>query len=606
MWRGQLKPALSCAPDRGGMTNEPRLPQIKRLGFALLGIVLLAGAAAAQPIQWSTPAGGAPLPPQEAFVHEHAVMPDGALQLSWSVTPGYYLYQDSLQVSGPNGPVALDLPQAETTEDLTFGETWVYRDDVLLTLPSQAGTLTVEWQGCQDGGICYPPQSAEISLASASTAPQSLTQTTMTLADEPGLIDRLGARGLPILLAAFFGFGLALAFTPCVLPMVPILGGLLARDGAGLTRRRGFMLSSAYVFAMAGAFGLLGLAAAATGQNLQMALQSPVALGLIIGLFAVLALSMFGLFEVSLPGAWLARLQGPVGARRGTLGGALGLGFTSALVVGPCVTAPLAAALLYIAQTGDMALGSAALFMLGLGKGAPLIIFGTLGGRYLPRSGPWMVRVKQGFGFVFLGLALWLAERVAPGPWLVAFWALWLAAIGIFLLRAVLADAQTPVGRGAVRLLAALVLVPALLLGVMAARGAQDPLRPFDAASNGQVAPLRWQTVSAGAGFEAALAAMEGPTVIYLTADWCITCRTIDRRVLPDADVVAALTPLRRIKVDLTEFDSDAQALMALLGAAGPPTMIFLDADRRELPGTRLVGETRIAPVLQSAQRVTP
>lgn len=606
MWRGQLKPALSCATDRDGMTQEIPLPQIKRLGFALLGIVLLAGAAAAQPIQWSTPADGVPLPPQEAFVHEHAVMPDGALQLSWSVTPGYYLYQDSLQISGADGPIALDLPQAEMTEDLTFGETWVYRDDVLLTLPPQEGNLTVEWQGCQDGGICYPPQSAEISLASATPAPQSLTQTTMTLADEPGLMDRLGARGLPILLAAFFGFGLALAFTPCVLPMVPILGGLLARDGAGLTRRRGFMLSSAYVFAMAAAFGLLGLAAAATGQNLQMALQSPIALGLIIGLFAVLALSMFGLFEVSLPGAWRARLQGPVGARRGTLGGALGLGFTSALVVGPCVTAPLAAALLYIAQTGDMALGSAALFMLGLGKGAPLIVFGTLGGRYLPRSGPWMVRVKQGFGFVFLGLALWLAERVAPGPWFVALWALWLAVIGVFLLRTVLADTQTPAGRGAVRFLAALVLVPALVLGVMAARGAQDPLRPFDAAPAGEVAPLPWQTISGGAGFDAALASVDGPAVIYLTADWCITCRTIDRRVLTDADVVAALTSLSRIKVDLTEFDSDDQALLTLLGAAGPPTMIFLDADRRELPETRLVGETRIAPVLRSAQQVTP
>ncbi|MCC5971149.1 MAG: protein-disulfide reductase DsbD [Pararhodobacter sp.] len=594
------------------MTQEIPLPQIKRLGFALLGIVLLAGAAAAQPIQWSTPAGGAPLPPQEAFVHEHAVMPDGALQLSWSVMPGYYIYQDSLQVSGVDGPIALDLPEAERTEDMTFGETWVYRDDIQLTLPPQQGTLIVEWQGCQDGGICYPPQSAEISLSSATATPPTLAaadtpaQASLTLADEPGLMDRLGARGLPILLAAFFGFGLALAFTPCVLPMLPILGGLLARDGAGLTRRRGFMLSSAYVFAMAAAFGLLGLAAAATGQNLQMALQSPIAIGLIIGLFAVLALSMFGLFEVSLPGAWLARLQGPVDARRGTLGGALGLGFTSALVVGPCVTAPLAAALLYIAQTGDMPLGSAALFMLGLGKGAPLIVFGTLGGRYLPRSGPWMVRVKQGFGFVFMGLALWLAERVAPGPWFVALWALWLATIGIFLLRAVLADTRSPVGRGAVRLLAALALVPALVLGVMAARGAQDPLRPFDIAFAERVTPLPWQTVSGNAGFQAALAATHGPTVIYLTADWCITCRTIDRRVLPDADVVAALAPLTRIKVDLTAFDSDDQALLALLGAAGPPTMIFLDAERRELAETRLVGDTRIGPLLHAAQMVTP
>ncbi len=536
------------------------------------------------------------------------MMPGGRLQLSWNVTAGYYIYQDSLKVSGSDGLIALDLPQAELTEDMTFGETRVYRQDIQLMLPPQEGLLTVEWQGCQEDGICYPPQSAEINLASAATTPagQSPAPAGLTLADAPGLMDRLGARGLPILLAAFFGFGLALAFTPCVLPMVPILGGLLARDGAGLTRMRGFMLSSAYVFAMAAAFGLLGLAAAATGQNLQLVLQSPRALGLIIGLFALLALSMFGLFEVSLPGAWLARLQGPVGARRGTLGGAAGLGFTSALVVGPCVTAPLAAALLYVAQTGDRALGSAALFMLGLGKGAPLIVFGTVGGRYLPRSGPWMARVRQGFGFVFLGLALWFAERVAPGPWFVALWALWLAAIGIFLLRASLADTRTQVGRGAVRLLAALVQVPALVLGVMAARGAQDPLRPFDTVSAGQAAPLPWHVVSGSAGFEAALAATHGPTVIYLTADWCITCRTIERRVLTDADVVTALSPMSRIKVDLTAFDSDDQALLAHLGAAGPPTMIFLDTERRELPETRLVGETRIGPLLQSARQVAP
>jgi thiol:disulfide interchange protein DsbD len=170
----------------------------------------------------------------------------------------------------------------------------------------------------------------------------------------------------------------------------------------------------------------------------------------------------------------------------------------------------------------------------------------------------------------------------------------------------VLADTRTQVGRGAVRLLAALVLVPALVLGVMAARGAQDPLRPFDIASSGSADPLPWQTVSGSAGFEAALSATDGPSVIYLTADWCITCRTIDRRVLSDADVVDALSAMNRIKVDLTAFDSDDQALLALLGAAGPPTMIFLDAGRHELPETRLVGETRIAPVLQSARQVAP
>ncbi len=599
------------------MTVYHPMRHLRRLALALVGVVLLAGAVAAQSFQWSTPGGSAPLMPDQAFTLSHEVRPDGTVQIVWAVTQGYYIYRDSLGVRGAEGPVALDLPEAERTDDMTFGETWVYRDDIALSLPPQSGTLTIGWQGCQEGGICYPPQTTEISL-NRGTVPTDATtparvvaddaaQGAMILTDAPGLIERLGVRGLPVLLMAFFGFGLALAFTPCVLPMVPILGGLLARDGAALTRRRGFVLSSAYVVAMAGAFGLLGLAAAATGQNLQLALQSPVVLGLVVALFVLLALSMFGLFELSLPDRWLARrAQSRVGSAPGTVSGAMGLGFTSALVVGPCVTAPLAAALLYIAQTGDMMLGSAALFMLGLGKGAPLVVFGTLGGKYLPRSGPWMVRVKQGFGFVFLGLALWLVERVAPGPWFVALWALWLAAGGVFLLLAVLPDARTRAGCAAVWSLAILALVAALVLGVMATRGADDPLRPFENSRATLTDPLPWVTVSGRDGLDRVLASVGGPAVIYLTADWCISCRTIDRRVLPDAAVVAALEPMTRIKVDLSAFDTEDQALLAYLGAAGPPTVIFLDADLREHPDTRLVGETRRAPFLRSAQGGTP
>ena len=593
------------------MTRIKLRNQLWGLALAIFGTMLIAGSVAAQSLQWSTTEVTSSLSPDVAFVPKHEVLTDGRLWLGWSVAPGYYIYQSSVKVTGSDGAIVLDLPDAVLTDDMTFGETWVYRHDFDLTLPPQTGSLTVEWQGCKENGICYPPQMTQISFGSAadiSPAPDvndNHLQGGMTLSDEPGLMERLGARGLPILLIAFFGFGLALAFTPCVLPMFPILGGLLARDGAGLTRSRGFTLSTAYVVSMATAFGLLGLAAAATGQNLQVALQSPLALSLIVLVFAILALSMFGLFEVRLPHSWLARLEGAGRAKRGTVGGALGLGFTSALVVGPCVTAPLAAALLYIGQTGDMALGSAALFMLGLGKGVPLVVFGTLGGSYLPKSGPWMVRVKQAFGFVFLGLAIWLAGRIVLGPLFVALWAAWLAAIGVFLLRSVLPDLSARMGRAIVRLSAFLVLFCAVILALTASRGAHDPLRPFDFAGPNMVDPLPWQSVAGRAGLSAALAAAEGPAIIYLTADWCLTCRTIERRILPDIAVVSALRPLTRIKLDLTDFDTEDQALLAILGAAGPPTMIFLDADLSEKRGTRLVGETRKGPILNSVQQVT-
>lgn len=551
-----------------------------------------------QSIQWSTPATNTPLPADKAFVLSHETHADGELSLTWQVTQGYYLYRDKLEVHTASGLVALDLPEAELIEDMTFGLTQVYRHDITLDLPEQQGILTVQWQGCQDDGICYAPQSTQINLGGSAAS--------LTLSDEAGLMDRLGAQGVPILLLAFFGFGLALAFTPCVLPMVPILGGFLARDGAQLTRRRGFTLSLAYVVAMAAAFGLLGMAAAATGQNLQMVLQSPVAIALIITLFLVLAVSMFGLFDISLPSSWVSRIQGRSTAGRGTVPGALGLGFTSALVVGPCVTAPLAAALLYIAQTGDMMLGSAALFMLGLGKGAPLVVFGTLGGKYLPRSGPWMVRVKQGFGFVFLGLALWLATRFGQSPWIVAGWALLLAGFAAFVLRAVLPDLRSPRGRILAGALAVFSLLPAAVLALGALRGADDPLRPFSMGQPASGIALEWQTVTDRDGLQATLAAPDQPVVIYLTADWCVTCRTFERRILPTADVTAALDQLTRIKVDLSDFNAEAQALMSSLGAAGPPTMIFLDANLLEAEGTRLIGETRAAPVIDSAKRVQP
>lgn len=559
-----------------------------------LALVLLSAGATAQGLNL-TQTGQRALSASEAFALEHEIRPNGEIDLTWRIAEGHYLYRKSLSVEAPAGSLPLSLPQGDWVEDASFGRVEVFREDLHLLLPTQTGTLKVQWQGCQEGGICYPPQSSEINLPVKSAG--------FTLSNEAGLMDRLGARGVPVLLLAFFGFGVALAFTPCVLPMVPILGGLLARDGAELTRLRGFTLSLAYVVAMATAFGILGLAAGATGQNLQIALQSPAVLGGLIAVFILFSASMFGAFEIGLPQAWVTRIAGAPQAKRGTLGGALGLGFSSALVVGPCVTAPLAAALLYIAQTGDMMLGSAALFALGLGKGLPLVVFGTLGGRYLPRSGPWMVRVKQGFGFVFLALALWLAARLWPGPWIVAGWGLLLGALGYFLLKIVLPGVAGRGARSAVRVMATLVLIPAVVLGLTASRGAHDPLRPFDFIGPNVTDPLPWQSVSGRDAFSAALASAQGPTIIYLTADWCIICRSIERRVLPQADVVAALGPMNRIKLDLSDFDLDGQALLALLGAAGPPTMIFLDASLHEVEGTRLVGDTRPSQLVAAAMQ---
>ncbi|WP_169311039.1 protein-disulfide reductase DsbD domain-containing protein [Cereibacter changlensis] len=307
----------------------------------------------------------------------------GTVHLSWEVTPGYYLYREFFKAQAADGSaLSLTLPEGEPKEDPTFGTMQVYHHDVALDLPAEVFPVTLTWQGCQDGGICYAPITRSIAAdgAVATATPAATPQGGgPRMASEPGLVESIAARGgSSLVILAFFGFGLLLAFTPCVLPMAPILLGMLSRQGESLTATRGAVLSGVYVLAMATAFGLLGVVAALSGQNLQVALQSPTALVAVAALFGLLALASFGAFDLALPQSITARLGSLGQGRRGSTLGAAALGFTSALIVGPCVTAPLAGALLYIAQSGDMRLGAAALFALGLGQGVPLLVAGTL------------------------------------------------------------------------------------------------------------------------------------------------------------------------------------------------------------------------------------
>ncbi|WP_258552093.1 protein-disulfide reductase DsbD, partial [Paracoccus versutus] len=405
-------------------------------------------------------------------------------------------------------------------------------------------------------------------------------------------------------IAGFLGFGLLLAFTPCVFPMFPIVAGMLAGQGESLTARRGLVLTGAYVLAMAAAFGLLGVAAAWSGANLQMVLQSPAAIAVVAVLFVALSLSMFGFYELRMPQALQTRL-GRIGGRRGSVGGAMLLGFTSALIVGPCVTAPLAGALLYIAQTGEVMLGAAALFALGLGQGLPLLAIGLFGPRILPRGGGWMEGAKRAFGVIFLGFAIWLAGRVLPGPVTLALWAVLLVGTAVFLGALDRLEGDASRGRRLGATLAVLLLFAGLMQGFGAALGAQDPLRPLAPLAGAAPAEAQFASVTTRAGLDRALAQAEGrPALLYVTADWCVTCRAIERGPLADPAVHAALAGLAAIKLDVSTFDAEAQALMQDLAAAGPPTMIFLDAARAEAPDSRLIGEMDSAALLASIGKV--
>jgi thiol:disulfide interchange protein DsbD len=405
-------------------------------------------------------------------------------------------------------------------------------------------------------------------------------------------------------------FGVLLAFTPCVFPMYPILAGAIARQGDSVTAVRGFNLSLAYVLAMATAFGLLGVVAAWSGQNLQMALQSPLAIGAVSILFVILALSMFGLFELQLPSAWVNAI-GRIGqGDRGSLASAALLGFTSALIVGPCVTAPLAGALIYIAQTGDVALGAASLFALGLGKGIPLIAFGTLGPKALPKAGAWMTSVRQAFGFVFVATAIWMVSRLIPAEAALALWALFAIGLAVWLGAFDSLGPDAPGRRRTAKAAGIAAALYGIVLAVGAASGANDPFRPLSnltantRGGAGSAQALAFRNAATPAELRTGLAAGNGkPSLLYVTADWCITCAVIDRSILSDPAVQSTLARFNLIKLDVSANTPDQRQIMQSLQVVGPPTMIFVGPEGQEATGTRLVGDVTKATLWASVER---
>lgn len=640
-----------------------------KLFFYLRGALL---ATLALTAVWAGSAAAQPMPPEEAFQLEVRRSGAGDILFNWTIADGHYLYRKHTVATLEGGhdalPLALAVGEAKT--DPAFGEVevWHGRGEARLSaadLEAAGGpaVVNITFQGCLEDSICYPPMTETVALPDAvaavsgetalaareadvetavaasalalqGSAPASADPATVSasggeigapvstgpssngiaLQSGDGMVERLALHGGALwVLLAFFGFGVLLAFTPCVFPMYPILAGVIGRGVDAPGGRRGFQLSVAYVLGLAVAFALLGVAAAWSGQNLQMALQSAWAVGALSLIFVALALSMFGLYELQLPSSWSSRLSGPgkVQGRR-SLGSAAGMGFVSALIVGPCVTAPLAGALLYIAQTGDLLLGAAALFALGLGKGAPLIAFGALGSKVLPRAGAWMERVKAAFGVLFLVTAWWLSSRVLPAE------AGLLLGAGLMLLIAVLLGLFRPatgggpwVGAARAGGLAAAVWGVMLLVG--AASGAQDPWRPLTglfgsaaqaaAVATNAAAPTVVTDTAALAGAVKAAGVAGTPSLVYFTADWCVSCKVIDRTVFADPEVQTALSGARLIEVDVTRTTSETRALLKDFAVIGPPTMIFLDATATEPAATRLVGEMSARDVIDSLGR---
>ncbi len=564
-----------------------------------------------------------PLPVDQAFRLSVLKDADGRLVLNWQIADGYYLYRDHIEAKDGQGKaLAVDTQPGQPKDDPNFGRLEVYYTHATASVKAGAQPLELTYQGCQEDGICYRPETRTIdpvTLAISSEMGQkakALMQASVfapavgqpvernmafALAPEKGMVEGLldqGGTGLVIV--AFLAFGVLLAFTPCVFPIYPILAGTLAREGEKLTAKRGFVLSAVYVVSLALGFAVVGAIAGWSGQNLQMVLQSKWTALALAGMFTLLALSMFGLFQIQLPNSWVSAISSRTGQRTGSKRSAAILGFSSVLIVGPCVTAPLAGALLYIAQTANVALGASALFALGIGKGLPLIAFATLGAGTLPRAGAWMETVKQIFGFGFLATAIFMAAPLLPPGVDMVLWALLLFGTASF------AFLRIP-GRSVVaRTIGTAAFVYGVILMLGVASGGKDPLQPLAAFGNRggdqNLAALQFAPVETVSSLQEKLGSVRGdkPTLVYFTADWCVSCSTVERRVLPDASVKKALGDYQLVKVDISQLTSGNADLMEKLGVAGPPTMIFFNRISKEPEGTRLVGDVTAASIERS------
>ena len=541
------------------------------------------------------------LPANKAFEFSSEAMPSGETRLHWKVADTYYLYQKRLKFDGLDEAHKPALPQGQEHSDEFFGETQVYRDSLELLIPAGAsGQVKVSWQGCADAGLCYPPQSRTVDLGG--TAPVAA----QGQAQDQSLAASLQQSSLGWSLLLFFGLGLLLAFTPCSLPMLPILAGLVV--GSGASAGRGFAVAGSYVISMALVYAGLGVLAALLGANLQSLLQQPWLLGSFAALFVVLSLPMFGFFELQLPAALRDRLEtAGRGRKGGSLLGAGILGALSGLLVGPCMTAPLAGALLYIAQSGNAVQGGLVLFVMGLGIGVPLLLLVTVGSRFLPKPGAWMNLMKGLFGFLFLGTALLLVRPVLDESLWVGLWGVLLVLVACSLWQ----QAQTFLR--ARMLFSPLSLLAGLwgsLLLVGAAGGGSDLWQPLQvytaktvAGSSATTAHDAFITIKDPASLERELASAkeQGQWVLFdYYADWCVSCKVMEKQVFAKPQVMQALEGVRLLRLDVTADNVASRELLSRYQVPGPPSFIWIGPDAVERRAQRITGEVNAETFLNN------
>ncbi len=577
------------------------------------------------------------LSPDKAFGLEVSARDESTLLANFKITPGYYLYRDKVTftISGDSAKAAgviitnVSMPKGEMKSDPNFGDMTVFHQpfQAVITLKrnnktTQDITLAASYQGCKENDLCYAPIDKQFSIelpkASLATtvspqmqaSAQSAQDVAMSADSESTQLAKLFKQGsFWLIVLFFFSAGLLLAFTPCMLPMIPILSGIIVGRSSHPTKMHGFILSLAYVLGMALTYAAIGVAAGLSGTLLSSALQTPWALGSFAAVFVLLSLSMFGFYELQLPAALQSKLTNTSNhLHGGHLSGVFVMGALSAVIVSPCVAAPMAAALLYIGQTHDAWLGGTALFALAMGMGLPLLLIGASAGALLPKAGAWMEAVKRFFGVLMLALAIWLISTLIPLSIQMLLWAALLVLSAIYMHAL---DALPNNASGWQKLwkgigILALLLGSAYLIGALS--GARDILRPLAALGNGQAemaATLQFVRVKNVAELDGRIAQANGKTVMLdFYADWCISCKEMERYTFTDAKVQAKLKNAVLLQIDVTANSDEDKVLLKRFELFGPPAILFFDAQGREQDDHRMIGYQDARQFLQSLKNV--
>src|SRR5574344_328848 len=554
--------------------------------------------------------GNKVLEPEEAFKVDF-IKNENSLNIKIELGKDIYLYDDKLQVNITKPKKVELLKDLKLPKPVPYDGFIVHFDDLNIEIPygllkskldSNKYEIEFKFQGCSKAGLCYAPmvekqviffeadskEEVKEALKQKDEAISSLKQDNQNLSQTDNIAATFKDRSFLLVVATFFGFGLLLAFTPCVFPMIPILSSIIvkASQNEKMSAKKGFLMSFVYVLAMSFAYSLAGIIAGIFGANLQASLQNPYVLVVFAFVFIALAFSMFGYFEIRLPASLQTKINKTTDGKekQGMLGIAI-MGFLSALIVGPCVAPPLAGALVYIGQTGDALLGGVALFVMSLGMGVPLLLIGLGAGKFMPKPGGWMESVTKIFGIIMLGVAIWLLDRVINPTIAMYLWALLFLGTGIYL------KVYTHIIS---KLISTSIFILGVILFVGAISGATNPLKPLDKFTSGvalkQNDELKFTYIKNISELEDAIAKTNKPVVLDFWASWCVSCKELEEITFKDEKVIAKLQNFTLLKVDVTNNTKDDKDIQKKFGVVGPPALIFWDKDKNIVNSSKIVG----------------